>query len=204
MRFGADGGYVKKMGGFHVRCIVKAADESVGRNVHGAFDVAVAAQGEIRKPAIAGRHAKLQGYAGGRHRQIESMLELNFLRLSETELAGDIGYRLLRKHDRARSDGADAAGKLNVFDGLGETLKAAAILFKKAQARPIDLTVNQQTYQTLVPAHPPEGQLALRAIETRHCLAEPLAMNARHVLVRRLAHRGVIPIDVERPHGPKI
>src|SRR6266851_1794676 len=153
MRFGADGGYVQTMGGFHVRRIVKAADESVGRNVHRAFDVAVAAQGEIRKPATAGRHAKLHRDTGRGHRQIESMLELYFLSLGEAELAGDIGNRLLRKHNRARSDGADAAGKLNVFDGLGETLQAAAILFKKAQARPIDLTVNQQTYQTLVTQH---------------------------------------------------
>src|SRR6266550_401416 len=132
------------------------------------------------------------------------MLELNLLSLGEAELAGDIGNRLLRKHDRAGTHRADAAGKLNVFDRLGEALQAAAILFKKAQARPIDLTVNQQTDQTLVTQHRRERQLALRAVESRDGVAERLAMNARHVFVGGVAHRGVISIDVERAHGAKI
>ena len=72
------------------------------------------------------------------------MFELNLLCLGETELAGDIGNRLLRKHDGPGLDGADAAGKLNVFDGLREPLQAATVLLQKAQTRTVDLAINQQ------------------------------------------------------------
>ena len=73
------------------------------------------------------------------------MFELNFLGLSEAELAGDVGDGLLRKHDSSGTDGANATGKLNVFNCLGKALESAAILFEKAQTRPIDLTVDEQT-----------------------------------------------------------
>src|SRR5207302_5627791 len=100
-----------------------------------------------RQPTIACRHAKLHSHTRRRHRQIESMLELDLLGLGEAELAGDIRDRLLRKHDRSRPRRANEADKLNVFDGLGESLQAAAILLEKSHASPIDLAVDQQPNQ---------------------------------------------------------
>ncbi len=120
--FGADRGYVQTVRGFHVRSIVKAADESIGCNVYRAFDVAVAPQRKIRQPAITRGHAKLHRDAGGRHRQIEGVFELDLLCLRQTELSGNVGDGLLWKHDRPGPHGANASGKLDVFDGLGKSL----------------------------------------------------------------------------------
>jgi len=118
--------------GFHVRSIVKAANEGIGRNVYGAFDVAIAPQREIRQPTITRGHAKLHRCTRGRHRQIEGVFELDLLRLREPKPSGDVGKRLLCKHDRAGTHCPNGAGELNIFDGLGKALQAAAILFEKA------------------------------------------------------------------------
>ena len=106
----------------------------------------------------------------------------------------------LRKHDRARSHGANLADELNVFDRFGEELQTAAILFEKAQSRAIDLTVDQETNQTLVAQARREGQFALRDVERGFRIAEWLIVQPRDVFVRRVAHRGVITIDVECAH----
>ena len=71
------------------------------------------------------------------------MFELDLLSLRESKFTSDVGKGLLRKHDRAGSDGANAARKLNVFDCFREALQPAAILLEKSQARPVDLAVNQ-------------------------------------------------------------
>jgi hypothetical protein len=47
-----------------------------------AFDVAVAPQRKIREPTFAGSHPKLHRYTRGSHRQIESVLKFDLLRLS--------------------------------------------------------------------------------------------------------------------------
>ena len=192
------------MRGFHVRSVVKAADERIGGNVDRALDVAVAAQRKIREPAIAGRHAKLQGHAGSSHREIESVFELDFLRLRQSKLARDIGDRLLRKHDRARPHGANPAGKLNVFDSFGKALQSTTILFEKTKARAINLAVDEQTNETFVTEHRREGKLALRAVKRGGSFAERLAVNARYVLVRRVAHGRVIAIEIQRAHRAKM
>src|SRR2546426_11087495 len=88
---------------FHFRLVVEAADEGVGRDIHGPLDIAVAPQRKIGQPAISRRHPKLHRDAGGGHRQIESMLELDLLRLRKPKPSGDVGKRLLMKHDGAWS-----------------------------------------------------------------------------------------------------
>src|SRR5947209_6618460 len=75
------------------------------------------------------------------------------------------------------------AGELNIFDGFGEALQATAILFEKAQSRPVDLAVDEQAYQTLVSQHRRERKLSLRAVESCRRLAERLTMNASYVFV---------------------
>src|SRR6185436_12551746 len=102
------------------------------------------------KPTVAGGHAKLHRRARGCHWQIESVFELDLLCLRETELAGDIGNRLLPKHDCSRTHGADDTGELKVLDGLRESLQAAAILLEETQAWSIDLAIDQQSNQSLV------------------------------------------------------
>ena len=72
----------------------------------------------------------------------------------------------LRKHDRSRPHSAHSAGKLNVFDCFGEALQAAAILFEKAQTRPIDLAVDQKPDQPFVSQAGSKGQLALGDVES--------------------------------------
>src|SRR5207253_2867019 len=161
VRDGADRRNVQTMRGLHVRRVVKAADESVSRNIDRAFNVAVAPQGKIRQPAIAGRHAKLHRRARSRHWQIEGVLEFDLLSLSEAKLSGDVRDGLLRKHDRSRMNRANTAGKLNVFDRFGEALQATAILLKKTQAWPTDLVVNQEPDQSFMTEHRRDGDLAL-------------------------------------------
>src|SRR5437762_13904466 len=105
------------------------------------------------------------------------MLELDLLGLREAELAGDIRDRLLRKHDRSRPRRANEADKLNVFDGLGESLQAPAVLLEKSHARPIDLAVNEQTNQAFMSQHRRKRQLALRHIERRDRFTQRLPVN---------------------------
>src|SRR5882672_4398579 len=188
VRFGADGWDVQTVRGFHVRGVVKAADECVRRDVYCAFDVSVAPQRKIGEPAHARGHPKLHRDTGGRHRQIESVFELNLLRLGETELSGDVGDRLLGKHDRAGSHGANAAVKLDVFNRFRKTLQPAAILFEKAQSRPINLTIDEQSNQTFMTQHGGERELTLRHIKRGRHVAEGLAMNTRDVFVRCVTH----------------
>ena len=47
MGFGADGRNVQTVSSLHIRCIVEAADEGIGRNVDRALDIAITTQGEI-------------------------------------------------------------------------------------------------------------------------------------------------------------
>src|SRR5258708_30615292 len=117
------------------------------------------------------------------------MLDLDFLRLGQTESAGDVRDWLLRKHDRSRTNGANDARKLNVFDGFGETLQSAAILLQKAQPRPIDLAVNQQAHQSFMSKHRREWQLALSTVKAGRHFAERLAAPTRPLLARRLPQR---------------
>src|SRR5574341_1023008 len=200
VRLSADGGNVQAMRSFHVGSVVEAADERIGRNVHRAFDVAVAPQREIRPQTISGRPAKLHRDAGGSHRQIEGVFEFDLLGLRQTELAGNVGNRLLWKHDRAGTHRSDAAGELNVFDCFREALQSTAILFEKTQPRAIDLTVDQKTHEALVPKNGGKRELPLGAIEGGGDLAKWLVVYAGRVLVRRVAHRRVIPVEVQRAH----
>ena len=134
MRFGTHRRDVEPVRSFHVRSVVKAADESINGNIDGALDVAVAAQRKVRQPAILARgHAKLHRRARSRHRQIERVLKLDLLRLGQSKSAGDVGERLLRKDDCAGTHRPDRADELNVFDGFGKALQAAAILFEETQ-----------------------------------------------------------------------
>src|SRR6266446_9038232 len=89
MGFRSYRGNVQPMRRFHVRSVVEAADEGIGRDVYGPLDIAIAPQRKIRKPTISRRHAKLDRDAGRGHRQIEGVLELDLLRLREPEPAGD-------------------------------------------------------------------------------------------------------------------
>ena len=128
------------------------------------------------------------------------MLEFDLLCLSEAELSGDVRDGLLGKHDRSGMNGANTAGKLNVFDRFGEALQATAILLKKTQAWPIDLAVNQEPDQSFMTEHRRERELALRYVEGRDHVAERFVMHARLFFVRRVAHRGVIAIEIQRAH----
>src|SRR6266567_5636017 len=132
MRFGADGWNVESMRGFHVRGVVETTDECISGDVNRAFDIAIASQRKIRKPSITRRHAELHRNARRRHRQIESVLKLYFLRLGQAELAGDISERLLWKHDRPRANGPNTAGESNVLDCFGKALQSAAVLLEKS------------------------------------------------------------------------
>src|ERR1041385_686283 len=132
------------------------------------------------------------------------MFEFDLLSLRESKSTSEVGKGLLRKHDRAGSDGANAAGKLNVFDCFREALQPAAVLLEKSQARPVDLAVNQQPNQTLVAEDRGERKLPLRTIEGRGCFAERLVMNAGHFLVRRVAHGRVIAVKIQRAHCRKM
>ena len=149
---------------------------------------------------IAGRHAKLHSRTGRRHREIEGVLKLDLLRLREAERARDVSKRLLREHDRCGPHGANRADEVHVFDGLCEQLQAAAILFQKAQARPINLAVDKQAHEPRVTKHRGERQLALSNVERRLRFAQLFVVQPRYVLVGRVAHRGVVSIDVECAH----
>ena len=129
------------------------------------------------------------------------MLKLDLLRLCESEGAGDVGKGLLREDNRAGADSAYRADELDVLDGFRKTLQAAAILFEEPQTRAIDLAVNQQTDETLVAEAGREGQLALRHIERSLGITEWTIVQTRHVFVGRVAHRGVVAINVECAHG---
>src|SRR5262249_4596849 len=110
------------------------------------------------------------------HRQIESMFELDLLRLRQAERATDIGKRFLSEHDRAGTHRTNLADELNVFDGLRKQLQTAAILFEKTQARAIDLAIDQQTDQTFVTEAGSEREFPLRDIKSRFGVAESLIM----------------------------
>src|SRR6185369_9614948 len=99
---------------------------------------------------LASGHAKLHRCAGSCHRQIESMLKLDLLRLRQSERTANVGERFLRKHDGAWTHRPDGADELNVFDRLGKVVQTTAILLEEAKTRTIDLAVDQQTNQTLV------------------------------------------------------
>ncbi len=200
VRFGADGGNIQAMGGFHVGSVVEAANERISSDVDRAFDVTIAPQRKIRQPAITRSHPKLHRHAGRCHRQIEGVLEFDLLRLGEAELAGDVGNWLLCKHDRARADRANGPGKLDVFDGLRKSLQPAAILLEKTQPRPINLAVNQEADQALVTQHWSERKFSLGHIKGGKYFAEGLAMHAGGIFIRRIAHRGVIAINIQRAH----
>ena len=129
------------------------------------------------------------------------MLKLDLLRLRQTESSGDVCKWFLRKDDRAGSHGSDLADELNVFDGFGEELQTAAILFEKTKTRTIDLAVDEQTDQPFMAQTGSERDFALRYIESRFCVAESLIVQARAILVRRIAHRSVIAIDIESAHS---
>ena len=117
------------------------------------------------KPTLARGHAELERRASGCHRQIERVLKLDLLRLRQTKRARDVSKRLLGKNDRAWSHGANFTDKLHVFDCFREALEAAAILFKKSQARTIDLAVYQQPHETFVTKTGRELKFTLRDIE---------------------------------------
>src|SRR5436309_4226979 len=170
VRFRADSGNVESMRGFHVRRVIETTDERICRDIYRALDITVTSQRKIRKPAFAGSHPKLHRATRRCHRQIEGMFEFDLLSLRESKFTSDVGKGLLRKHDRAGSDGANAARKLNVFDCFREALQPAAILLEKSQARPVDLAVNQQPNQTLMAENRGERKLALRTLEGRGCL----------------------------------
>src|SRR6185503_14542110 len=121
------------------------------------------------------------------HRQIESMLKLDLLRLRQAKGAGDVGERLLRKDDCSGTHHSNRADELNVFDRLGETLQTAAILFEKAQARAIDLTVEKQTDETRMAQAGREGQLSLRYVKRRLGVAEWAVVKVRRLFVRSVA-----------------
>src|SRR5262249_11756193 len=144
--FGADRRNVEPVRRFEIRSVVETADERVDRNIDSALDVAVATQGEIGEPAfLTGGHAKLHRRTRRRHRQIERVLELDLLRLRQSESTSNVRKWFLSKNDRAGSHGSDLANELNVFNRLCEELQAAAILFEETQTRTIDLAVDEQT-----------------------------------------------------------
>src|SRR6185503_11699694 len=114
---------------------------------------------------ISGGHAKLHRRARGRHRQIERVLKLNLLRLRQSESAANVGKWLLRENDRAGPHRPDRADELNVLDCFREVVQAAAILFKKTQARAIDLAVDEQANETLVAEAGREREFSLCDVE---------------------------------------
>jgi len=79
-------------------------------------------------------------------------------------------------------------------------LQAAAILLEKSQTRTINLAVNQQANQAFMTQHRREGKLALGHIKRCRHVAERLAVNAGHVFVRRVAHGGVIAVEIQGAH----
>lgn len=197
VRFGTHGGDVQTMCSFHIRGVVEAADERVDSNINCALDVSVSPQGEVRQPTLFARsHAQLHCRARSCHRQIEGVLKLDLLCLRESEGAGNVGERLLGKDDCSGTHRPDRANKQDVFDGLGKSLQAPAILLQESQTRTIYLTVNKQTDETLMAQARRERQLALRYIKRCLCFAERTIVQTRDVFVRRVAHRGVVAIDV--------
>src|ERR1044071_3180160 len=154
-----------------------------------------------RLPAIAGCHAKLHRRAGRRHRQIERVLEFDLLRLRQAERAGDVCKRFLCENDCAGAHGPDFADELNVFDCCGEELQTAAILFEKTKTRASVLALDEQPQEPLMAQAGREGKFALRDVERRFCVTQPPIVETRHVFKRRVAHRGVVTIDIKSSHG---
>ena len=95
---------------------------------------------------------------------------------------------------------ANPAEELYVLDCFGEELQTSAILFEKSQARAIDLAIHQQANETLVAQTGCKRQLALGYVEGRLRFAERLIMKTSHVFVRRVAHYGVVAIEIESAH----
>ena len=124
------------------------------------------------------------------------MFKLDLLGLCECESARDVSKRLLGEHDCSGTHGPDGADKLDVFDGLGESLQAAAILFEEPETRTIDLAINQQTDETLMAQAGCERHLPLRHIKRSSGITERAIVQTSHVFVRRVGHRGVVAIDV--------
>ena len=150
---------------------------------------------------ISGGHAKLHRRARGRHRQIESMLKLDLLRLRDAESARDVGKRLLREDDRAGPHCSDSADKLNVLDRFGKELQTATVLFQKTQPRAIDLAVDEQAHEPFVTETRSERKFALRDVEGGFSVAEWLVVQTRHVFEGRVAHGRMVTIDVECAHA---
>ena len=124
------------------------------------------------------------------------MLKIDLLRLRDAESAADVGEWFLGEDDCAGSHRADLADKLDVFDCFREELQAAAILFEKPEPWTIDLRIDQQANKTFVTETGCESKFALRDVEGRLGVAQKSIMQASHVLERRVAHRGVVTIDV--------
>lgn len=124
------------------------------------------------------------------------MLKFDFLGLSESEGSGDVREWLLRKDDRCRSHGADSADELHVFDGFREESQSATVLLQEAQARPINLAIDKESNKPFVAQAGSERQFALGNVERRLGVAQLLVVEPRHVLVGRIAHGGVITIEV--------
>src|SRR5882724_1599093 len=201
MSFSPDRRNIQTMGRLHIRGVVKAADESIGGNVHGTLDIAISPQRKVRQPSMLPcGHTKLHGRTGGSRWQIKRMFELDFLSLGQAEGAGDVGKGLLRKDDRTWSHRANAALELHVLDCFGKKLQSATILLEETQARSIDLAVDQKPDQALMAETRGKRQFSLRYIKSSEGITQFLSMQARRVLERSIAHCGVVAIYIESPH----
>src|SRR5688572_3507320 len=106
----------------------------------------------------------------------------------------------MSKYYRAGSNGPHLTHELNVFNRLGKKLKTATILLEKTQTRPIDLTVDEQSYQTFMAQAGREWQLSLSDVKGRLRVAQSSVVQAGDVFERRVTHCSVISIDVESAH----
>ena len=79
-------------------------------------------------------------------------------------------------------------------------MKDAAVLFEKTQTRAIDLAVYQEANETFVAEHWCEGQFSLCDVERCFRVAEASITQSCDVLERRIAHRGVVAIDIKCAH----
>jgi hypothetical protein len=124
------------------------------------------------------------------------MLKLDLLSLRQTKRSTDICERLLGEDNGARANCSDLSDELNILDSFREKLQAPAILFEKPQTRTIDLTINQQTNKTFMTKTRSEKQLALCDVKGRFGIAQALIMESRDVFEGRIAHGGMVSIDV--------
>jgi hypothetical protein len=95
------------------------------------------------------------------------MFEFDFLGLGKSEIAGDIGKRLLSKDDCTWAHCPNRADEMHIFDGLGKQLQSAAILLEKSDSGPVDAAFDKQFDQSFMSQARRKWKLTLRYVKRR-------------------------------------